>query len=159
MGKGHACCSCWLPVAVSKHTGTSTAGVVTHSHLAVPPSNTHPPPHTRNKHPTNKHATPQQVPLLAAPMAGITAAPLRLMYTQVCVCMCVCRGGGEVCVLRMSWAILWTVCCLSASCSSCLSLLLLLLFVLLLLLSPPLPTPCHVTHAHMHTGRCSTRSE
>lgn len=24
-----------------------------------------------------------QVPLLAAPMAGITAAPLRLMYTQV----------------------------------------------------------------------------
>jgi tRNA-dihydrouridine synthase len=24
-----------------------------------------------------------QVPLIAAPMAGITAAPLRLMYTQV----------------------------------------------------------------------------
>jgi hypothetical protein len=32
-----------------------------------------------------------QVPLIAAPMAGFTAAPLRLMYTQVCTAWSVCR--------------------------------------------------------------------
>jgi hypothetical protein len=37
--------------------------------------------------------TSLQVPLLAAPMAGITAAPLRLMYSQVRVQ----KGWGDVC--------------------------------------------------------------
>jgi hypothetical protein len=32
---------------------------------------------------SSPHCPEQQVPLLAAPLAGITAAPLRLMYTQV----------------------------------------------------------------------------